>query len=181
MVNNKSGDDMSKSFETIDQQQVYLSKLGIEHAIARSAHEQVYQVRDLHYNEVDLYSQASVKTPVLVAAGGIAAVLGFYSANYTNLSINSQNLATFNLILVWLFTSLVFGMLAPCAGYFSQLYFAIARSPKAIRYSKPYIVWDDKKDRHNTIGRFFRWVCIIFVASSIVCIITAGWFFLTLI
>lgn len=59
----------------------------------------------------------AMKAPALVAAGSIAALLAFYSANWKYLFHFEASISTFNSVLTYLFLSLIFSMIAPCFAY----------------------------------------------------------------
>ncbi|ESX51343.1 hypothetical protein NLY43_18990 [Mesorhizobium sp. C416B] len=80
----------------------------------------------IHAAQVQTFSSDAMKAPALVSAAGVAAALGFYSANYDRLSQSPENLQTFNSILFWLFASLLFIVCAPGFAYFSQIAYGAA-------------------------------------------------------
>lgn len=175
--NGNENDDLNSNMSVADS----LKNYELEIINARNDHADVKKRQEPHERQLDLFSVMAMKTPILVAAAGIAAVLGFYSANYSTLSTAPENLLTFNCILSSLFISLLFGMLAPCAAYFSQSAFIDSETPKHMQYERPFVKWDKKKQkRYVKKGRIFRYLTIFFVGCSIVSIVVGGFLFLKL-
>ncbi|MCH4560324.1 hypothetical protein [Mesorhizobium jarvisii] len=128
--------------------------------------------------QIQAYAVDGMKAPGLAAAAGVAAALGYYSANYTRLSANPENLITFNAILFWLFASLLFTVIAPGMAYFSQISYATSWTYEKYNYEHPFVHDTAKSLRFARIGHAFRWVTIAIVFGSIACIARAGYLFL---
>lgn len=75
-------------------------------------------------SQVLSFSNGAMRAPALVAAGGVAAALGFYSANYARLAAHPEALIAFNTVLYWLFASLLLTVVAPGLAYFGQICFS---------------------------------------------------------
>ncbi|MER8387294.1 hypothetical protein NKH14_17555 [Mesorhizobium sp. M1380] len=127
------------------------------------------------------FSNSAMRAPALVAAGGVAAALGFYSANYGRLAANPENLAIFNEVLFWLFGSLLLTVIAPGLAYFSQILFAMALAEEEYHWKSPYIRDTPKSKRRTMVGQCFRWATILTIGASIVCLVIGGFSFLSLI
>ncbi|MGU3401612.1 hypothetical protein ACLBWS_18085 [Brucellaceae bacterium D45D] len=120
----------------------------------------------------------AIKAPALVAAGGIAALLAFYSANWKDISKLSASIETFNTIIYYLFLSLIFSMLAPCFAYFCTYFIAASASNQKYSYQHPYVHSNRKSKSYRLISEFFRFLTIACVLVSIILIILSGQTFL---
>lgn len=132
-------------------------------------------------NQVLSFANAAMRAPALVAAGGVAAALGFYSANFSRLASDPTNLATFNSILFWLFMSLLLTVIAPGLAYFSQIFFSEAFSKEKYHWQHPFVEETTASKRWNVAAHVARVVAICAVVASIACLIAGGWMFLRLV
>ncbi len=120
----------------------------------------------------------AIKAPALVAAGGIAALLAFYSANWKDISKLSASIETFNTIIYYLFLSLIFSMVAPCLAYFCTLFIGTSAFNEKYTYKHPYVHSNRKSKTYRVISEIFRFLTIICVLTSIILIIISGRTFL---
>ncbi|RUW62109.1 hypothetical protein [Mesorhizobium sp. M7A.F.Ca.US.008.03.1.1] len=132
-------------------------------------------------SQVLSFSNSAMRAPALVAAGGVAAALGFYSANYTRLAEQPEHLTTFNSILYWLFASLLLTVIAPGLAYFSQIYFSLSIAEEDSVWEAPFIRDTPESKRLKLLGEIIRWGSIGAVVGSIVCLAIGGVTFLSLI
>lgn len=132
-------------------------------------------------NQVLSFANAAMRAPALVAAGGVAAALGFYSANFSRLASDPDNLTTFNRILFWLLMSLLLTVLAPGLAYFSQIFFAEAQSKEQYYWEHPFVRETAASRRWNAAAHLTRAVTIALVLASIVCLAVGGFMFLRLV
>ncbi|MFF0921711.1 hypothetical protein AB9E19_21325 [Rhizobium leguminosarum] len=148
---------------------------------AERAHDQDLKGREIHNKQIEAFSVAAMRAPALVAAGGVAASLGFYSANYNRLVGKADALALFNHSLTWMLGGLLFTIVAPGLAYFSQLAYLDALDSRMQDWEYPYS-HDTRRSKIATwVGDFFRWVCVIVVLLSIGCVSTGGLKFLHLV
>lgn len=127
--------------------------------------------------KIEAYATAAMKAPALVAAGGLAASLAFYSANYTRLKVNPENLDSFNSVLAWLFLGLLFNVAAPGLAYFSQHAYA-----EYHRISKPPL--NGRKPRRKLyfrVGLICQWAAVFLTVGSITSVSIGGLVFLRLV
>ncbi|MES0098513.1 hypothetical protein [Mesorhizobium sp. M0019] len=132
----------------------------------------------MHAAQIQTFSSDAMKAPGLVAAAGVAAALGFYSANYSRLSASPDNLETFNSILFWLFASLLLTVCAPGFAYFSQIAYMRAVYAEKYGYEYPYTEHTAGSKRFTLVGDAFRWASVLLIALSILCLIRGGILFL---
>ena len=85
------------------------------------AYDRNMKAQEIHAKQIEAFSLAAMRAPALASAGGIAAMLGFLSANYARLEPVAGKLETVNAILFWFFVSAMLSVVAPGAAYFSQL------------------------------------------------------------
>ncbi|TPK42646.1 MULTISPECIES: hypothetical protein [unclassified Mesorhizobium] len=131
-------------------------------------------------SQVLSFSNGAMRAPALVAAGGVAAALGFYSANYTRLAAHPESLITFNSILYWLFASLLLTVIAPGLAYFSQIFFAESIAAEEFAWDAPFIRDTRQSKRWAFAGGIVRWTAIAAVLGSIICLAIGGLSFLSL-
>lgn len=135
----------------------------------------------IHTGQIQTFSSDAMKAPGLVSAAGVAAALGFYSANYTRLAGNPENLEDFNGILFWLFLSLLLTVCAPGLAYFSQIAYVASLFKHDYSYVRPYLSINKKTRLFGLLGDVFRWGCVLIVLSSIACLVRGGVLFLSII
>jgi hypothetical protein len=148
---------------------------------AERAHDRDLKAEEIHNKQIEAFSIAAMRAPALVAAGGVAASLGFYSANYARLSGKAEALALFNDSLAWMLGGLLFTVLAPGLAYFSQLAYLDAVSNHVHDWDHPYVKPPRRSQIAVKVGNFFRWACVLIVLASIVCVAIGGLKFLHLV
>lgn len=136
---------------------------------------------EMHFGQVQAFAIMAMKAPALVAAGGVAAALGFYSANYSRLKTVATALDEFNAVLVWLFVALLLTLAAPGAAYFSQLFYNQALEAEEHSFDHPYVRETKASKRLAIYGDVSRWLAVILTASSAACIVIGGIYFLNLV
>jgi len=134
-----------------------------------------------HTAQIQAFAVDGMKAPALVAAAGVAAVLGFYSANYQRLSETAGKLAIFNDILFWLFLSLLMTVCAPGLAYFSQIAYVRAIYSESFEHGSGFTVETKASKRWEAVGDFFRWGTVTFIACSILFLCIGGFRFLALV
>lgn len=135
----------------------------------------------LHAAQIQTFASDAMKAPALVSAAGVAAALGFYSANYARLVATPDGLETFNSILFWLFSSLLFTVCAPGCAYLSQLYYVASLQEQDHSYIQPYLAENAKTRLYERFGTIFRWSAVLLIAVSILCLIRGGFLFLRIV
>lgn len=134
-------------------------------------------ISDNNNHMVDLAGLA-MKAPALVAAGGIAALLAFYSANWKDISKLEGSIQTFNAILTYFFLSLIFSMIAPCLAYLCTSLIGSSAMAEEYKYEPPYVHSTNKSRLCSIVSEVLRWLTVLAVFSAIVLIILGGWKFL---
>jgi hypothetical protein len=115
-----------------------------------------------------------MRAPALIAAGGIAAALGFYSANYDRLVQSPGTLGTFNEILFWLFLSLLVPLGMPALAYFSQIAYAHCLDNQKLSYDLPYVS-DTRKSRiYRFLGDLCRWLGVACFLISVIFLVSGA-------
>lgn len=148
---------------------------------AERAHDRDLKGEEIHNKQIEAFSIAAMRAPALVAAGGVAASLGFYSANYARLVGKADALTLFNNSLTWMLGGLLFTILAPGLAYFSQLAYLDALSSREHTWEYPYSHETRRSKIATQIGNISRWTCVIVVLVSIACVATGGVRFLHLV
>ena len=148
---------------------------------AERAHDQRVKMREVHEKQIEAFAIAALRTPALVAAGGIAAALGFYSANYDRLAEDVVKLGLFNGILFWLFLSLLFSVVAPALAYFSQIAYVLSYMNEIDTYEHPFTKETRKSWVYGATGHVLRWSTVVVVLASILFLAWGGYTFLRLI
>jgi ABC-type Na+ efflux pump permease subunit len=145
------------------------------------AYDRVVKAMEVHAKQIEAFSIAAMRAPALASAGGIAATLGFYSANYSRLAAASESIGTLRVILFWFFLAAFLAVLAPGAAYFSQLLYQDSLSRETYEAESEFTVETAASKRSKQIGDIFRWLTVLITASSIVCFAIGGLRFLTVI
>jgi hypothetical protein len=134
-----------------------------------------------HMDQLEAFALQGIKTLGLTSAGGIAAVLGFYSANYTRLSQTPHALDAVNKLL-WHVVFVDAATLLCClAGYFSQVFFTQTMFSRTRTYEHPYVQDGEKTDRYTLFGNIARTAAIIAALFSTLCLCIAGFDFLNIV
>ena len=148
---------------------------------AERIHDRDFKGMELHSKQIEAFSVAAMRAPALVAAGGVAASLGFYSANYVRLVGKAEALSVFNESLYWLLVGLFFTLLSPGLAYLSQLAYSDSIASRIHRWQHPYSVETRRSKFGGVVGDIFRWACVVSVILSIAAVAIGGVRFLNLV
>jgi len=151
------------------------------YATADAAFKEHWRQADSHVDQVKVFSSDAMKAPAFVAAGGVVAVLGFYSANYARLAQEPSNLETLNDVLFWLFISLLLTAVAPGVAYLSQIAYVSSVYSNELSYVEPFVKQSRKSRIYRWLGDIARWTCVGLVLLSIVALSFGGILFLRLV
>lgn len=136
---------------------------------------------ELHSRQLETFAGITIRTLGLVSAGAVAAVLGFYSANYAHLSVTPGALETINDILAALMKALLFTLVTPGFGYFSQLAYQGVIDGRRRDYVRPFVHETSLSHRWHTFGDFCRWLAVGSAFLGLVSLGFAGFLFLSLV
>lgn len=134
-------------------------------------HQEAYKA---HVDQILSFSNAAMRAPAVASAGGIVAIIGFFSANYARLSASAAAIAMFGDILFYFFASILLAVVSPAAAYFSQVYYARSLSHKDFSWQHPFITNNENSRYYEKIGDFFRRMCIVIVTLSIALLAAGG-------
>jgi hypothetical protein len=148
---------------------------------AERQHDLNWKGQELHGAQILALSTMAMRAPALVAAGGIAAALGFYSANYGKLMGTVGALDVFNHALYWLFLGLLMTLIAPGCAYFSQIAYVAVLRGNGLHWHHPFVRGTPKTEFLRRIGDTFRWLAVLVTAASIIFIVIGGVTFLKLV
>ncbi len=140
------------------------------HAIHQDQHDRIL-------NAIEAFSLASMRAPALASAGGIAAALGFFSANFSRYQ---DNLEVFDNILFWLFLALFLSVVAPGGAYLSQYAYSLSMTKEKQDWKYPYVHPTDLSKRYRRIGYVFHGCTIAVILASYCAIGWGGLIFLSL-
>lgn len=149
--------------------------------LAERAHDQDAKWFEMHTKQIEAFSTAAMKAPALVAAGGVAAGLGFYSANFARLSPKPEAVALFNESLSWMLVGLLFTLISPGLAYFSQLAYSDSVMHREHHFFPPYSRNSKRSKIGQVIGDVCRWACVLSVALAVVSVAGGGLKFLDLV
>ncbi|MCO6177880.1 hypothetical protein [Ciceribacter sp. RN22] len=150
-------------------------------ASAERAHDWQQKGMEQHHRQIEAFALLGMKSPALVAAGGVAAALGFYSANYARLTADASNLTDFNSVLFWLFLGLLMTIAAPGLAYFSQLSYAASIAEKTFCWHHPFVDDTPRSRLYKKTGDVCRWSAVVLTTGSIASICLGGYHFLHLV
>jgi len=153
----------------------------IEIELAHEAHEVERELAASHRKQAEAFGLMTIRSIGFVSAGGIAAVLGFFSANYARLIAIPGSLETLNAILATLFVALLLGLGASGAGYWSQTLYAEGKWQQSFNMDRPFVHVTAASKRRFLFGTIFRWASIAFSAAGIAVLVVAGVVFLQLV
>lgn len=148
---------------------------------AQRAYEQKAKAEEVHGDHIKAYSLAAMRAPALVAAGGVVAALGFYSANFDRLSADPAKLDILNQILFWLFLSLMLTVIAPALAYFGQLAYQDALRNETHHYEWPHFRLTRRHRIALRVGIVCRWITVAVMTSAILALVVGGIMFLHLV
>jgi hypothetical protein len=134
-----------------------------------------------HSRQVEAFAVQGIRTLALTSAGGIAAILGFYSANYERLSQTPTALSAVNGILANLFLAMLATLICCLLAYFSQVCFAAAVYSRERNWVHPYVQNTKKSKRYSVIGSIVRWFAILSVIVGAICVGAAALTFLSIV
>jgi hypothetical protein len=148
---------------------------------AERKHDSFSKAEEQHASQIQAFSIAAMRAPALTAAGGIAASLGFFSANYSSLKNMPAGLDQFNAVIFWFFVSVIFTVLTPGAAYFNQLCYQRAVNGLERTWEHPFWASTLKSIRAERAGDFFRWLTVILNLLAIIAICIGGYKFILLV
>lgn len=134
-----------------------------------------------HKGQLEAFALQGIRTLGLTSAGGVAAVLGFYSANYARLSETPYALSSVNKLLGMLFLAMLATLLTCLFGYFSQVFFAAAVHSRVRHWDHPYIKAGPKTERYILYGNITRTLAIVASLFAAICLLMAGLDFLVIV
>ncbi|MCF6103848.1 hypothetical protein [Mesorhizobium muleiense] len=147
----------------------------IEHA--RIAHESHRASTSSAYSVLSQFANTAMRAPAVASAGGIAVLLGFYSANSSVLK-GSAAVADFNAALFWFFVSILLCVAAPGLAWFSQGFFFTSSSAYELAWEHPFVRATAKTKRFKTMGRVLQVVSVLLIVIAIVALIAGAWKFM---
>lgn len=148
----------------------------IEYENARLAHAAANKSMEVETNMIAAFGNAAMRAPGIAAAGGIAALLGFYSANGTVLRGTSA-VEDFNSALIWFFGSVLTCVAAPASAYFSQLLFVHSKGEQTHHFERPFVRDTCKSKLRFRLGIAFQTIAILLTGTAVVALIIGGLFF----
>ncbi|MGZ2484245.1 hypothetical protein ACVITL_002768 [Rhizobium pisi] len=132
-----------------------------------------------HMGVVGSFSNAAMRSPGIAAAGAIAALLGFFSANYKAIA-GTPGQIYFNDALLVFGTSVLLTVLAPGLAYFSQIAFLWSLGKEVFHYERPFIRPTRASEVYYRVGTALQVLAIAIVLGSIILLFIGGWRFLLL-
>ncbi|MGO7922028.1 hypothetical protein ACC755_23010 [Rhizobium ruizarguesonis] len=143
------------------------------------AHEAHRKTMSEHMAVVGTFSNAGMRAPAIAAAGAIAALLGFFSANYRAIA-GTTGQSFFNEALILFGSSVLLTVLAPGLAYFSQLSFLWSLGKDEYHSERPFVRETGASKRLFYVGTTFQILAIVVVLGSIALLVVGGWRFLLL-
>lgn len=135
---------------------------------------------EMHFRQIEAFAVLTLRMLALTCAGGIAAVLGFYSANYLRLSQSPASMTVLNGILGTLFIGMLLTLVAAGFAYFSQMSYAQAVFTRIRSYEFPYVTNREGKGGTSEWiqrGDAIRVLATVFAGAAGACLIVAGYSF----
>lgn len=149
----------------------------VEFENARLAHAAVNKSMETETAMVATFGNAAMRAPALAAAGGIAAILGFFSAN-AGILRGTIAVDDFNSALLWFFASIFGCVLAPGFAYFSQGFFVWSKGAQSHHFERPFVRNTLRSRCFFCIGVVFQIGAICLTILSIIALVIGGIAFL---
>jgi len=150
-----------------------LSAEEIEFENARLAHAASNKSMETETSMVASFGNAAMRAPALAAPGGIAAILGFFSAN-AGILRGTIAVEAFNSALLWFFASIFSCVLAPGFAYFSQAFFVWFKGAQSHHFDRPFVRSTRKSRWFLYIGVGFQIGAICLTTLSIITLVIGG-------
>lgn len=146
---------------------------------AKAAHE--YNLKNVseNFTLVGSFSNAAMRAPALAAAGGIAGILGFFSAN-KNAMTGTEGVALFNAALFYFCVSVLLCVLAPAAAYLSQTCYTYWAGTHSHHWDHPYVRETPRAMKWRNAGIAFQVISMGIVIGSMSSLVMGGWYFMAL-
>lgn len=141
---------------------------------AETAHDVFHKNSANVFNMVAGYGNAAMRAPAIAAAGGIAGVLGFYSANRATLRTSPSALFDFNWSLGWFFIAVLLCVIAPGIAYLCQTCFVKSLGEQRLSYEHPFVHDTKASARWRWVGIGMQVLTIGLVAASIFAIVNGA-------
>jgi hypothetical protein len=141
---------------------------------AERAHDVERKGAEIHNGQIEVFANAAMRAPALVAAGGLAAALAFYSANHAAIIAKQGALDQFSGVLVWLLTALLLTVIAPGMAYFSQLAYLDSNHARSHHYDSPFVRSGRRSKIADIVGDICRWIAVSIVLASIASVTMGG-------
>ncbi|TYR30923.1 hypothetical protein FY036_15850 [Mesorhizobium microcysteis] len=151
----------------------------IEYESARLAHAAANKGMDSEMSMVAGFGNAAMRAPALAAAGGIAALLGFYSANAIALR-GTTAVADFNAALLAFFIAVLACVAAPGCAYISQAFFIWSKGQETHHFDRPFVRETKKSKRLFAVGTLFQLGAALLTLGAIVALVIGGLSFMRL-
>ena len=156
--------------ETRDEYDIRTKAAETQHAVFHSNSEATF-------NMVAGFSNSVMRAPALAAAGGIAAILGFFAAHGNDLR-GSVAIDDFTAALSWFFGAVLLCVIAPGTAYFAQTSFVSAFGAYSLDYDFPYVHKTNRSKQWAAIGTTFQVFTIVVVMGSFVALSMGAWHFM---
>ncbi|MBB4345200.1 hypothetical protein [Rhizobium leguminosarum] len=126
---------------------------------------------------VESFGNAAMKAPAIASAGGIAGLLGFFSAN-AKVIANTEGNAVFSTAIIYFFISVLFAVIAPSVAYITQYLYTTYQSAHTLHYDYPFVRPKPSATYYRGVGYGFHLVTLALVFASIAFLIMGGLEFL---
>ena len=144
---------------------------------AENAHQVFRKNYELVFGLVGSFSNGAMRAPAIAAAGGIAAMLGFYSANAKVLT-GTPAAADFSAALAYFFAAVFLCVLTPGCAYLSQGAFVYSMGSYTLDYDHPYAHETTASKRWHFVGVALQVVSIIITLLAIAGVALGAWHFM---
>ena len=143
---------------------------------AEMAHDNFHKNAAEVFKMVASFSNAAMRAPAIAAAGGIAALLAFGSANPS--MSDGPAIGNFNAALWWFFVAVMLCVLAPGVAYFSQTFYVSANGARTLSYVHPFVHDTRGSKSWGIAGEVMRFAAIVLVLGAIAALGVGGGHFL---
>ncbi|TWF57365.1 hypothetical protein [Neorhizobium alkalisoli] len=128
---------------------------------------------------VGSFATTAMRAPAIAAGAGIAALLGFFSANRGALA-GTEGIAFFNHALSYFCGSIALSVICSGIAYLSQLLVTNSLQSYTFNYDSPFVLETRRRKLLNGFGAVFQISAILLGLASIGLLVCGGWFFMML-
>ncbi|WP_018900474.1 hypothetical protein [Rhizobium sp. 2MFCol3.1] len=135
---------------------------------------------DRHLKEIsdtekllESFANSAMKAPAIASAGGIAGLLGFFSAN-SKAIIHTPAVEIFSEAVTYFFASVLLAVIVPSLAYITQYCYTAYQVHHTMHFDSPFVRPKPSAVRWQAFGYSIHLIAILLVVGSIVLLVVGG-------